>query len=405
MVPSSRISSSFSKDGSSNNYNFGPSEASNPNKCRATIQNNNNNRHLDIPYNGTYQPAPVEAYIGRHMHALGFDAAVPAMVPTCHIWQDNTSTPFYDALHTFGKELERYQRALQAFPSFGSDLRDSMTPTNNSVCDHLKLHNTFYDNQKDPVMDGIPGFFRGSGQLSLTRAGWTEPLLPSLRHPRFCTEGKSLGQGNFMRNMMRTDYMVHDFHSLCQRLQPHSRMVFVDMGASLTFHGQHHASPVLELMDLYRQFGFYFDHIYAYEQSLAKSPDAVHDRVPDHWQAAYHWINVGVTDNTTNHKRNPWQMLLDHYKEDDLIVVKLDIDTPLLEKALVEQLVADPRLGRLVDHFYFEMHVNQQEMAVNWGFASMENSSNTGDLRDTVADALHIFRQLREQGIAAHFWV
>ena len=394
MVPSSPRS--FPKDFSSLEH----SESSNSKNCGAT----KNDRRQDIPYNGTYQPAPVEAYIDNHMHVLGLDAVVPAMAPTCHIWNDNTTTPFHGALHAFLKELERYQRAVQAFPSFGGDLRLDVTNTNNSVCDNLKLQNTFYDNKKDPV-DGIQGFFRGSGQLSLTRAGWTEPLLPSMRHPKLCTEGKSFGRGNFMRNMMRTDYIVHDFHALCQRLHPHSRIVFVDAGASLTFHGQHHASPVMTLLDLYRQFGFYFDHIYAYEQTPAESPAHVHDRVPDHLQAAYHWINVGVTDDINNHKRNPFQMLLDHYNEDDIIIVKLDIDTPLLEKALVEQLVADPRLGTLVDHFYFEMHVNQQEMAANWGFAAMENSSNTGDMRDTVANALQIFQQLREQGIAAHFWV
>ena len=54
---------------------------------------------------------------------------------------------------------------------------------------------------------------------------------------------------------------------------------------------------------------------------------------------------------------NPWNTLLEKYNEDDLIIFKLDIDTPDLENPLAQQLVEDERLVNLVDQFYFEHHV------------------------------------------------
>ena len=49
-------------------------------------------------------------------------------------------------------------------------------------------------------------------------------------------------------------------------------------------------------------------------------------------------------------------MLANNYNKDDFIVVKLDIDTSLIEVPLVYQLVQDERFVCLVDQFYFEHH-------------------------------------------------
>lgn len=43
----------------------------------------------------------------------------------------------------------------------------------------------------------------------------------------------------FKNYVMNMDYLVHDFYSMCKTLKRHSRTVFIDMGASLVFHGAH----------------------------------------------------------------------------------------------------------------------------------------------------------------------
>ena len=77
-----------------------------------------------------------------------------------------------------------------------------------------------------------------------------------------------------------------------------------------------------------------------------------------------------------------------------MIIVKLDIDTPAVEGPLALQLFNNPRLAELVDHFYFEHHVNIAEMQGHWG-ATLES----------VEDSFQLFHGLRQKGVASHFWV
>ena len=113
---------------------------------------------------------------------------------------------------------------------------------------------------------------------------------------------------------MTLEYLVHDFAFYCRQLKPTSRIILIDMGAALDFHGSA-MSPAIYLTHVYQRFGFHFDHIYAFEIA-PKQPQAVFDRVPSDLFAAYHWINVGVSPEL-NSTQNPWRMLLETYNEDD----------------------------------------------------------------------------------------
>jgi hypothetical protein len=256
----------------------------------------------------------------------------------------------------FIQELEAYYKLVNAFQFPITDLRKkNITLYNNDVCDRLKLH---------PA--GLPGIFNKSKKLSLSSSGWVEPILPPMRHPKFCLEE----EGN-RPSLMRMDYLIHDFQALCQKLKPRSRTVFIDMGASLSFHsGQ---SPALFLIELFGKFGFKFDHVYGYEYK-AQDPDKVFNDIPEHLDASYHWINVGVVADK-NSRRNPFRMLLENYDKDDLIIVKLDVDTPALERELMQQILDNPKLAELIDHFYFEHHVNQEELRPNWDTTQTRGSS------------------------------
>jgi hypothetical protein len=88
-------------------------------------------------------------------------------------------------------------------------------------------------------------------------------------------------------------------------------------------------------------------------------------------------------------------MLMNNYREDDFVVVKLDIDTPVVETLLVEQLRSNPSLSKLVDVFYFEHHVQLRELIGNWGVV--------GNV--SVKESMELFVDLRRQGIVSHSWV
>jgi hypothetical protein len=176
---------------------------------------------------------------------------------------------------------------------------DTNESNRKEVCQTVQLH-----------PDGLRGVFKSSAQVSYTQtSGYIEPLLPPLRHPANCLKEKG-----FNHNLMNLDYLVHDFQSMCHRLKKTSRIVLIDMGASLFFHGGKGRSsmPALYLMDLYTKFGMPFDHIYAYEMTPTE-PETVFSRVPpEYFLSAYHWINVGVSANKES-PRNPLNLILNSF--------------------------------------------------------------------------------------------
>lgn len=318
--------------------------------------------------NGTYIPAKIERYVMDNLVQLGYDTQGEQNAPGCTIWKDESATPVYHELHQFLRELEEYTVRLRNFTA-KPDLRTLLDQKD--TCKSLEL-----DEQ------GLGGIFK-SGQLSLTSSGYVEPLLPPMRHPSFCFKGNRL---------MDLGYVVHDFGAMCRKLKKTSRTVFIDMGASLEFHSDS-TMPAVYVVELFRQFGFHFDHIYAFE--ITQIPPArVFEKIPPHLMASYHWINVGV-DADPESKLNPLKTILGSFNKDDFIVVKLDIDTSSIETALARQILNDDRYSGLIDQFYFEHHVHLQELAGSWG----------GSMDGSVKESLELFYHLREKGVPAHFWV
>lgn len=222
-----------------------------------------------------------------------------------------------------------------------SDLRDELRSggSHQTVCGELELH-------QDGLMKGI---FPESGKFMLSelrgRQGYLEPLLPPLRHPGICFDPP--------RYRLSLEYLVHDFGSMCRTLKPHSRTIFIDMGASLDREAESDIPPAFYITELYQKFGFHFDHIYAYEIT-PKDPGEIYSQIPDDLKAAYHWYNVGV-DSGIDSSNNPFKLLRERYNDDDFVVVKLDIDKGSIENPLTELLLDDDlELFKLVDAFYFE---------------------------------------------------
>jgi hypothetical protein len=330
---------------------------------------------LDRIQDYRYIPASSEKYVRDHALRLGYDNA-KAPVSTCDIWTDDANAivprSMHDDLVTFREELKDYNRLVETFKPI-SDLRLQLAPEESNIDQVCGL-----------VDMDIKALFP-SRQLSMGPSGLMEPLLPPFRHSDFC-------YSRSRKALLDLNYLVHDFGAMCRKLKRTSRTVLVDMGASLDFHGET-TSPAVYLTELYRKFGFPFDHIYAYEVT-PKDPAQVFQKVPDHLKASYHWINVGVEKDPAS-SLNPLKMLLDNFNEDDFIVVKLDIDTASIELPLAQQLLNNTALHALVDQFYFEHHVFLKDLTPNWD----------GYMQGSVQDSLELFIGLREAGVAAHSWV
>lgn len=164
-----------------------------------------------------------------------------------------------------------------------------------------------------------------------------------------------------------------------------------DLGSSFFdgWHGDSTAVAGLWFHENYKRFNVTFDRIITFEQSVLDQKTAW-KALPNDVFPAYTLINVGVTENETF---NPWKMLRAITHVYDYVVVKLDIDTPLLENALINQILRNPSIHSLIDELFFEHHVTVKEMIPYWGTP-----------QGTLKDSYHVFRKMRELGIRMHSW-
>lgn len=348
-----------------------------------------------LNHEGTYEPSKAERYLLDHSKELGYHGDSRQTMPSgCQIWR-NESFPMRAELNSFKEQLLKYNEALddllnkkreQNSPSIIKALRkeqkEASSPSStNGICDSLELH-----------PDGIvPGIFSSDGILSRSSSGgWMEPLLPPMKHPRFCDSWDYA---------ISLSHFIYDFASLCRKLRPTSRIVLFDLGACLDYHGDAKGlnalqkMPALYISSIFQWLGFKFDHIYAFEIEH-KNSTKVFKQIPKEMKAAYHNYNVGVSA-VQGAQDNPWTMLKENFEDDDFIIVKIDIDAPAVEKSLANQLLADQDLTDLIDVFYFENHVFMEEMAGGWD----------KNMMGSIDDSMRLFHTLRQKGVAAHFWV
>lgn len=102
-------------------------------------------------------------------------------------------------------------------------------------------------------------------------------------------------------------------------------------------------------------------------------------------------------------KMNPFHSIVRQFNEDDLVIVKLDIDTPRIEQEMFRNFVKDESLHKLVDHFYFEDHARIHEMRFAFGksFAGLDVRNEV----NSVQQSMELMNTLRKNGVAAHYWV
>ncbi|UJR19848.1 hypothetical protein I4U23_022981 [Adineta vaga] len=173
------------------------------------------------------------------------------------------------------------------------------------------------------------------------------------------------------------------------------KVILLDLGSSY-FNGWKSDTTAAAgqwLYEYYKRFNVKFDRIIAFEFSLLDQ-EIVWKELPDDVFPIYTFINVGVTENG---KFNPWTMLKTIAQPFDHIIVKLDIDTTVLENVLINQILTDPSIHTLIDELLFEHHVTINEMMPYWG--NMGHS-----LKGSLEDSYILFTKLRQLGIRAHSW-
>lgn len=331
-----------------------------------------------VGHNQEYYPGIAEQYIVSNLDRLGFNE--PDNPDTCHIWSDPNATTLevFNSLVAYKKDIDKYNEIIMNFkpvPSIMDKIRQEGVGVEekSKICDSLRLHR-----------DGMQGIFP-SKQLSFTSSGYVEPLLPPMRSHKICDD--------FGRNLMSLEYLVHDFEVMCRKLKPTSRLVLLDMGAALDFHGTN--QPIVTLLRQYEKFGFVFDHIYGFEINEKNPKEVYETSLPEDYISSYHWINVGVSAKEGD-KLNPLHSIIKKFNEDDFVVVKLDIDTSSIEVPLAHQLLEDKDgiYSKIIDQFYFEHHVHLGELKNAWRWT----------MNGTVGESLELFSNLRKKGVPAHFW-
>lgn len=96
---------------------------------------------------------------------------------------------------------------------------------------------------------------------------------------------------------------------------------------------------------------------------------------------------------------NPLALLSTVASISDFVVVKLDIDAPVIERAMIEQILTTPALSSLIDELYWEHHVLRSPM-MHGGWESTRPRPT-----ETLQDSHRLFGRLRQLGIRAHSWV
>jgi len=248
------------------------------------------------------------------------------------------------------------------------------------VAANAKLGNSFYP----PVHLDILSSYTFKNCEGNYKEVFIEPLTLITRHPFFCADPNTY--------VVNKDYMFVDWTLAEQVHSQKGRVYYFDCGASLFNSGGGGASQswFVELMETR---GLTIDGIYAWE-AITHDANKVFADIPGKYWPIYHWYNIPASSEVGSHA-NPLTFLKKVARPNDLVIFKLDIDTPVVEAALTDQILSDPEISSLIDVFFYEFHVSVPEMASYWG----------GGLKFTQVDSVNVFTKLRQLGIRAHSWV
>lgn len=349
--------------------------------------------------NSFYAPSRIERYSLEHAVELNFHRNVPdnpGMKHTsppkgCTIWQPSTRY-ISDYLQGFKHEMDQYNYLLQKHPG---SLTDDVRKRLNVSCPALQVH-----------PQGLGAVFT-SGSLSRSPTGLLEPVYT----PFGSWTQKCAGHGRGRSHEL--DFLVHDFMSMCQKLIPTSKIIFMDVGYDVASKWtERKDSPTIKLLRLYRKFGFPVDSIYVFDSKKYSQQDwTSHIHQVSNWDSNSKSILQEFTwkDPQTGRGNHPWDWIAKNAAPEDLVLVTLQLPPrgvdPTREMELLQELPTSSHISQKIDELYFHptVYMAEDESLLSKNKKDKKNSEET--LRWTVQEALLLFAQLRGQGIHAHAWV
>eukprot|EP01064_Diplonema_japonicum_P038432 TRINITY_DN9310_c0_g3_i2.p1 TRINITY_DN9310_c0_g3~~TRINITY_DN9310_c0_g3_i2.p1 ORF type:complete len:387 (+),score=74.95 TRINITY_DN9310_c0_g3_i2:64-1224(+) len=231
-----------------------------------------------------------------------------------------------------------------------------------------------------------------------------EPLVSFLRHPRavcFDNLNSPYKRMKLCRRKKSNCLLLSKDYLVFPRGQEMKtgKSIFFDIGASFYDTGFGGASQKW-FVEHFAFLGWKFDRILAWEAIVNKEPSSYWNRVPKEVKPIITYYNIPVQADPKS-PDNPWYYVKQLCTPADYCMVKLDIDTPLVEEALIKQLLEDTSLHPLLDDLVWEHHVRRNPLTTPGGW-DLENAQAT---TSTTASSYGIFYKLRTLGIRAHSWV
>jgi len=213
-----------------------------------------------------------------------------------------------------------------------------------------------------------------------------EPLSGLLRDPRvFCSHSP---------RFLHSHLFLIEHLTLADSIakQVGARNLFFDAG------GSRFTDALAFFANAYALRGIEFDKLFVWEadrqgESYWKGVPA---KVRKHWEPRLVFHDGVKVSAVPGDQHNVVTLIYRVCRPLDFCALKLDIDEPLVERALVQQLLSSPgETGAKLDEFFFEHHVHglAEEW---WGHHQVDG---------TFADSYRLFRQLRELGVRAHSWI
>jgi len=254
------------------------------------------------------------------------------------------------------------------------------------------------------------------------RETFLEPLTGIARHP-FARTGCSAVPTEQQVSIFNITYIVPA--ATCDAPQPSSsgaRTLFYDLGCTIWGDGQPLPAgvgsgfgPSMPLFDaLFREQCAPPDQIYGWEYTI-HGPRAWWQHVPASARGRVHFYNVPIEEDFRSDASFS-TFLKSTARREDYVVVKVDIDTPVLESTIVHGIAERPELAALVDELFFEYHFQWNHGNFGWhsgradGKVTFKVGEEVGEegehyTKDTVDDALALMSTLRKKGVATHFWI
>jgi hypothetical protein len=241
-----------------------------------------------------------------------------------------------------------------------------------------------------------------SPRRNFTWNEWIEPITVHGRHPFSVSECKYKDVDDLFSkrenyygatSIYNVDYILtQSAASFKNKTSSRVRKFLFDAGTS-TFE-----SSLTWFTCAYSQQEIYMDSIHAWEVTLLE-PTSFWREVPPSLNHLYHFYNIPIRANSTD-KDSPLRIIKAIANVEDFVAFKLDIDTPSVEIPIALEIASNPKLAKLIDEFFFELHFQCELIKGCWG----EVPDYIDGFRLDRFNAMKLFITYRSLGIRSHFW-